>query len=273
MNKNYIFVLIAICVAIVIIGIVVSYQSSSITLDQIIKNKDCVALDKWETEHMFDDDLNISSEQLSAAMSLATECVGKALGNMFGNSDVLTDTTDPMVILDELLHKKDCKGVMDWYNEYILDVTLNSKQELDIKNFVLECGAKEVEKFIRESELSTDTTDPIIILYELLNKKDCKGVRDWYNEHFYDVTLNSKQELDVENFVLECGANEVEKFLRESNLSTDTTDPMVVLGKILNKKDCDGLKVWLKDYDEYYKDLSVAIYLEVLHFKYRECKF
>jgi len=45
------------------------------TLDQIIKNRDCSALDKWENEHMFDDDLNISSEQLSDAMKLAIECV------------------------------------------------------------------------------------------------------------------------------------------------------------------------------------------------------
>jgi len=179
------------------------------TLDQIIKNRDCSALDKWENEHMFDDNLNISSEQMSAAISLATECIGKALGNMFGNSDSLSDTTVPMVILDEILNKRDCDGLNAWGSDHIL-----------------------------------------------INK---------------DVTLNSKQQSDVDKLVLECADKEVEKFLRESALSTDTTDPMVVLGKILNKKDCDGLEVWLKDYDEYHKDLSVAIYHKVLELKYREC--
>ena len=33
-------------------------------------------------------------------------------------------------------------------------------------------------------------------------------------------------------------------------LSTDTTDPMVVLGKILNKKDCEGMGAWSNEYHE-----------------------
>ena len=209
MNKNYIFGLTAIGVAIVIIGVVVLYQSPSITLEQIIKNRDCSALEKWEEEHMFDDNLNVSSEQMSAAMKLATECVGKALKNMSGNSDSSTDTTDPMVVLDELLKKGDCEGVATWAGNHIY-----------------------------------------------LDK---------------DVTLNNKQQSDIENFVLECADKEVEKFLRESNLSTDTTDPIIVLGKILNKKDCEGLEVWLKDYPEYYEDLKIVIKIEVIHFKHAEC--
>ena len=207
MNKNYIFVLTAIVIAIVIIGVVVSYQSPSMALDQIIKNRDCSALDKWEEEHMFDDDLNMSSEQMSAAMSLATECVGKALGNMFGNSDSLSDTTDPIEVLDEIL-----------------------------------------------------------------KKKDCGALRDWYNKYYLDELLNNKQQSYADEFAIECGVKELENFLKESDLSTDTTDQMVVLGKILNKKDCDGLEVWLKDYDEYYKDLKGSIFIEVVEFE-SYCKF
>ena len=183
MNKNYIFVLTAIVIVIVIIGVVILYQSPSMTLDQIIKNRDCSALDKWENDHMFDDNLNISSEQMSAAMSLATECVGKALGNMFGNLDSSIGTTDPLVILDELLKTRDCEGLRDWYNEYSLDVTLNSRQQSDVEDFVLECESKEVEKFIRESELSTDTTDPLVVLGKILNKKDCDGLESWLKDY------------------------------------------------------------------------------------------
>jgi len=114
MNKNYIFVLTVIGIPIVIIGVVVLYQSPSMTLDQILKNRDCTALDKWEEEHMFDDDLNISPEQLSAAMSLAAECVGKVLDNMFENLVLSTDTTGPMAILYEILKKRDCDGLEEW---------------------------------------------------------------------------------------------------------------------------------------------------------------
>ena len=210
MNKNYIFVLTAIVIAIVVIGVVVLYQSPSMTLDQIIKNRDCSGLEKWEEEHMFDDNLNISSEQMSAVMNLTTECVGKALGNMFGNSDVSTDTTDPMVILDEILKKRDCKDLEKWDTEY----------------------------FVPNN----------------------------------DLNLSREQISNIGKLFTECGVKELENFLRESNLSTDTTDSMVVLGKILNKKDCDGLEVWLKDYNEYYEDLEMAIKLGVGNLKYGECR-
>ena len=208
MNKNYIFVLTAI--AIVIIGVVILYQSPSMTLDQIIKNRNCSALEKWENDHMFDDNLDISSEQLSAAMSLAAECVGKALGNMFENSDLSTDTTDPMVALDELLKKGDCEGLEKWDTDY----------------------------FVPNN----------------------------------DLNLSREQISNIGKLFTECGVKELENFLRESNLSTDTTDLIVVLGKILNKKDCDGLEVWLKDYNEYYEDLEMAIKLGVGNLKYGECR-
>lgn len=186
MNKNYIFVLTAIVIAIVIIGVVVLYQSPSMKLDQILKNEDCTALDKWENEHLFDDNLNISPEQLSAAMSLATECVGKALKNMFGSSVLSTDTTDPMVILDELLKKKDCEGVEKWRTEYVVpnnNLNLSSNQKSNIGKLVTECAYKEIEIFLRESDVSTDTTDPMIVLGKILNKKDCEDMAAWSNEY------------------------------------------------------------------------------------------
>ena len=186
MNKNYIFVLGIVVIVIAIIGFVVLYQLPLITLDQIIKNKDCAALEKWENKHMFDDDLNVSPEQLSAAIKLAAECVGKVVGNMFGNSDLSTDTTDPIVILDEILNKGDCEGVEDWGIDHIIinkDVILNSKQQSDINKLALECADKEFENFLRESDVSTNTTDPMIVLGKILNKKNCDGLEDWLNKY------------------------------------------------------------------------------------------
>ena len=135
--KNIIFVLTAIGVAIVLV-IAFSSMSATLTLDQIIKNKDCSALEKWEEEHMFDDDLNMSSEQLSAAMSLAAECVGKALGNMLGNLALSTDTTDPMVILDEILKQRDCDGLVELirdrpnYENMVAGMTMPVMEEMAI---------------------------------------------------------------------------------------------------------------------------------------------
>lgn len=171
---------------IVIIGVVILYQLPSTTLDQIIKDRNCAALEKWENKHMFDDDLNVSSEQLSVAMKLATECVGKALGNMLGSSDVLTDTTDPMVILDEIFKTRDCEDLEKWGDEYFTgnnNPNFSNKQKSNMSKLLLECTDKEIEKFLRESDVSTDTTDPMVVLGKILNKKDCEGMEAWSNEY------------------------------------------------------------------------------------------
>ncbi len=116
--KNILKLIILAVIGITILVTVVLYQSSSMTLDQIIKNKDCAALSKWEEEHMFDDNLNISSEQMSQAMKLATECVGKVLKNMSGSSDSKTNEYLENMDKDNALVKKiiddrDCWGAKD----------------------------------------------------------------------------------------------------------------------------------------------------------------
>jgi len=116
MNKNYIFILIAVA-AIVLVAVAYS-MTATMTLDQIIKNKDCVALDKWDNERMFDNNLDISSEQMSAAMKLAMECVGIGLDNMLGSSDSMIDPTDPMVIIEKILKEKNCTGLEEWEKDH-----------------------------------------------------------------------------------------------------------------------------------------------------------
>ncbi len=145
MNKNYIFVLAAISIVIVIIGVVVLYQSSSITLDQIIKNKDCTALSKWEEEHMFDNNLNVSSEQMSAAMKLATECVGKALKNMSGSSDSSNTLADQERASDLEYTLSNCwfidSRLMSFIKEYGY-TDLTEDETYAINSFVEECKRK-----------------------------------------------------------------------------------------------------------------------------------
>jgi len=116
MNKNYLFILIA--VAAIVLVVMAYSMTATLSLDQIIKNKDCVALDKWENEHMFDDNLNIPSDQLSSAMKLAAECVGKALKNMSGSSDsktneYLDDRNKDTALVKEIISDRDCWAIKD----------------------------------------------------------------------------------------------------------------------------------------------------------------
>jgi len=120
MNRNYLFILIAV-VAIVLIVMVYSMAATS-SLDQIIKNKDCTALSKWEEEHIFDDNLNISSEQLSSTMKLATECVGKALGNTLGSSSNSLYSNSEIVeatsLFEVIYEARDCTNLKKWKKVY-----------------------------------------------------------------------------------------------------------------------------------------------------------
>jgi len=146
MNKNYIFGLIAISIVIVIIGAVVLYQSPSMTLDQIIKNKDCSALDKWENDHMFDDDLNISSEQMSNARKLATECVGKVLNNMLGSSnsktnEYLEDREKDITLVKEIIDNRDCWAIKDLLDS---DEISSGTLEMVADNFRAHCDNKAI---------------------------------------------------------------------------------------------------------------------------------
>ena len=79
------FVIVGIVAAFVVVGVVVIVVlgEPAMSLDQILKNKDCEALDKWQT-NLYDDNLNLSAEQKSGMMELALECGMKAIGNMFG---------------------------------------------------------------------------------------------------------------------------------------------------------------------------------------------
>ena len=54
------------------------------SLEQIIKIKDCKALEKWGDNNKFNENLNLSSKQLGEAMKLEFECEAQALKNIFG---------------------------------------------------------------------------------------------------------------------------------------------------------------------------------------------
>ncbi len=142
MNKNYLFILITV---VVIILAVVFYNSTitTITLDQIIKNKDCTTLSKWEEEHIFDDDLNISSEQLSSAMKLAIECTGKALKNMGGNLDSSHTLTDQERASDLEYTLSDCWFIDSRLMSFMKEYTDLTKDEIyAINSFGEECKRK-----------------------------------------------------------------------------------------------------------------------------------
>ena len=121
-------------------------MSATLTLDQIIQNKDCNALMKWEEEHMFDDDLDISSEQLSGVMKLAMECTGKVLDNVFGNSDSSFDIIyKQREDLDRVLDFKSCNGFGMFVGNYIRSYDINdlTEEEVNLINlFAEKCNFK-----------------------------------------------------------------------------------------------------------------------------------
>lgn len=85
MNQNYIFVGSGILgTAIILISLSSLSISPEMSLEQIIKNKDCKALEKWGDNNKFNENLNLSSKQLEEAMKLEFECEAKALKNIFG---------------------------------------------------------------------------------------------------------------------------------------------------------------------------------------------
>ena len=83
MKKEKYLILIGGIVTVSVVAVLLSMNSPSMTLDQIIQNRDCKALMEWEEEHMFDEDLQITKEQTVEGMKLGFECGIKALQNEF----------------------------------------------------------------------------------------------------------------------------------------------------------------------------------------------
>jgi len=151
MNKNYVIVSIGIISALIILFVVISGSTfTAITLDEIIKNKDCNGLMQWEEDHMFDNELDLTSKQISGGTQLAMECTGKALDNMFGNTESpSSDSTNAKVILDDILKTKYCDGITAWVEEhgYGVDLGIESEQLGEAINLKLECETKKIDEF------------------------------------------------------------------------------------------------------------------------------
>ncbi len=185
MKGTYKLIILAV-IGIAILGAVVLYQSSSMTLDQIIKNKDCVALDKWEEEHMFDDNLNISSEQMSQAMSLALECTGKVFDNMLGSNNSKSSNSEIVEakrLLEEILETRYCAGINEWKITYSYGVGLGLSEEQSSKmfDFNSHCQffAKIDEHGYDVSERAFDYKEEMIRINEIIKNNDCDELMNW----------------------------------------------------------------------------------------------
>ena len=64
------------------VSLLLLYPETS--LEQILQNRDCQALQKWENEHIYDDALELSSELKTKIFKLEMECESKAFENIFG---------------------------------------------------------------------------------------------------------------------------------------------------------------------------------------------
>ena len=77
-------------------------KEGHVILDEIIKNRDCKALQEWELDHSFDESLDITSKQMTEGVQLAMECTGKVLDNMMDTStSIITDEYEIQITLDK----------------------------------------------------------------------------------------------------------------------------------------------------------------------------
>ena len=86
MYKIYIFV--GIGVSIGAIALIVALSDApvmSMSLDEILANKDCTALEKWGEDKIYDDNLNLTEEQRSKMMELSIDCSIKGAKNLLGS--------------------------------------------------------------------------------------------------------------------------------------------------------------------------------------------
>ena len=94
MNKMYIIVG-AVVGIIVLVSILSVPAITSMSLDQILKDRDCTALEKWSEEHIYDENLSITNEQQSKIMSVGFECGMRSVNNILpGISGIITSQSE-----------------------------------------------------------------------------------------------------------------------------------------------------------------------------------
>lgn len=91
----YVIVGIAVVGIIALVAILSVSSITSMSLDQILKNKDCEALEKWGNEYLYDENLNLTNEQQKKIMSVGFECGMKAAKNIFSDSSKIITPPQP----------------------------------------------------------------------------------------------------------------------------------------------------------------------------------
>lgn len=180
LNKNYLFVG-GVGAVITVVVVMILSSSASMSLDVILANKDCVALEKWEEEHIYDENLNLTDEQKKKIMSVGFGCVRKAMNNMFGNSDskplptdaesLSFDPKEAEKLLSEVLENKNCDEILDWvelYGAFNQNIEYTSTQKSNLLQAVVIC----------EQKKPMDQFGNLTLAYELTEKVEMiKSIR------------------------------------------------------------------------------------------------
>ena len=80
MNNTYIIVAIAVIIAVIAIILLAYAPVQSLTLDQILVNKDCAGFNEWLNENIYDTAL--TPDQQKGVLNLALECDLNALDSI-----------------------------------------------------------------------------------------------------------------------------------------------------------------------------------------------
>lgn len=146
MNKNYIFAGVGV-IGIIVVIIVLVMMNTHPSLTEIVENKDCQELGKYDQrmDETYGFDIkkgkaeeNISDELWSKAISLGIDCSFDAVKSVYGNDLSDEDNTkssyDVIYEAAEIIKERDCKQFVEWYNanyQYIQYLDFMSKPDLD----------------------------------------------------------------------------------------------------------------------------------------------
>ena len=234
----------AIVAIVVIIALVMMNTHPSLT--EIVENKDCQELGKYDQRmddtYGFDVkkmkvEESISNELWSDAMSLYWDCSFDAVKSMYGNdSSDEDDTKSTSDVLREaaiIIHKRDCKQFVEWYDDNIDRVRQISDYDTYFKTGI---------NWVTEPQSELDSyhkycKDPNTVLSE--NGIDVE--EKWIFNHRHTSNLN----YDIwDSYYTDLYLSDIEETLKNTKSDSEVISESA---EIIKKRDCKQFVEWYDD--------------------------
>jgi len=249
MNKNYVFAGIGV-VGIVAVIIVLVMMNTHPSLAEIVENKDCQELGKYDQrmDEIYGLDVkkakaeeNISNELWSDATSLYWDCSFDAVKSMYGNDSSDEDNTkstsdvrrDVLREAGIIIHKRDCKEFVEWYDDNIDRVRQIRDYDTYFKTGI---------NWVTEPQSELDSyhkycKDPNTVLSE--NGIDVE--EKWIFNHSRTSDLN----YDIwDSYYTDLYLSDIEETLKNTKSDSEVISEAA---EIIQKRDCKQFVEWYDD--------------------------